>query len=131
LYVKIFIYLLQIKSLTKYPIHLNLEPYMTSGDGSNVYELYGVIVHQSPLNSTEYGHYYCYVNCYDRSWRKFDDQEVLSCLLLPYLCMDLTLASNIHALIDNLSHGFPSIPFAGVNCEHPRSSCPRGIYSFL
>lgn len=62
-----------------FPEDLNLTPYMSASgrDGTDHYELYGVIVHLDMLNASYFGHYICYMKDYRGSWYRIDDCKVI------------------------------------------------------
>ncbi|KAK8473020.1 hypothetical protein PHAVU_001G043700 [Phaseolus vulgaris] len=60
-----------------FPEALNLSPYMSeAGDGSDVYKLYGVVVHIDMLNASFFGHYICYIKDFLGNWYRIDDWKV-------------------------------------------------------
>ncbi|KAG2390143.1 hypothetical protein LR48_Vigan07g247400 [Vigna angularis] len=60
-----------------FPETLNLSPYMSeAGDGSDVYKLYGVVVHIDMLNASFFGHYICYIKDFLGNWYRIDDWKV-------------------------------------------------------
>lgn len=62
-----------------FPENLDLTPYMSSsGDGTDHYTLYGVVVHLDMLNASFFGHYICYIKSYQGLWYKIDDCKVFS-----------------------------------------------------
>ncbi|XP_020588084.1 ubiquitin carboxyl-terminal hydrolase 18-like [Phalaenopsis equestris] len=61
-----------------FPENLDLTPYMSaSGDDTDHYTLYGVIVHLDMLNASFFGHYICYTKDYRGIWYKIDDCKVI------------------------------------------------------
>ncbi|KAL0915510.1 hypothetical protein M5K25_015935 [Dendrobium thyrsiflorum] len=61
-----------------FPENLDLTPYMSSsGDGTDHYTLYGVVVHLDMLNASFFGHYICYIKNYQGLWYKIDDCKVV------------------------------------------------------
>ncbi|KAK8963035.1 Ubiquitin carboxyl-terminal hydrolase 19 [Platanthera guangdongensis] len=62
-----------------FPEDLNLTPYMSASgrDGTDHYELYGVVVHLDMLNASYFGHYICYMKDYRGSWYRIDDCKVI------------------------------------------------------
>ncbi|XP_062229439.1 ubiquitin carboxyl-terminal hydrolase 19-like [Phragmites australis] len=60
-----------------FPMELDLTPYMSSTDGSDLYDLYAVVVHLDMLNASFFGHYICYIKGCRGSWYKIDDCKVM------------------------------------------------------
>lgn len=64
-----------------FPETLNLSPYMSeAGDGSDIYNLYAVVVHIDMLNASFFGHYICYIKDFRGNWYRIDDSKVDFCL---------------------------------------------------
>ncbi|KAK7383417.1 hypothetical protein VNO78_29096 [Psophocarpus tetragonolobus] len=62
-----------------FPETLNLSSYMSeAGDGSDVYKLYGVVVHIDMLNASFFGHYICYIKDFQGNWYRIDDWKVMT-----------------------------------------------------
>ncbi|KAL5559571.1 hypothetical protein UlMin_035782 [Ulmus minor] len=62
-----------------FPETLDLSPYMSdTGDGSDVYKLYAVVVHVDMLNASFFGHYICYTKDFRGNWYRVDDCKVKS-----------------------------------------------------
>ncbi|KAG4962734.1 hypothetical protein AAZX31_14G104200 [Glycine max] len=62
-----------------FPETLNLSPYMSeAGDGSDIYKLYGVVVHIDMLNASFFGHYICYIKDFQGNWYRIDDWKVMT-----------------------------------------------------
>lgn len=59
-----------------FPMELDLTPYMSSTDGSDLYDLYAVVVHLDMLNASFFGHYICYIKGSRGFWYKIDDCKV-------------------------------------------------------
>ncbi|KAF8086077.1 hypothetical protein N665_0635s0008 [Sinapis alba] len=61
-----------------FPETFDLGPYASGGggEGSDVYNLYAVIVHLDMLNASFFGHYICYVKDFRGDWYRIDDSEV-------------------------------------------------------
>jgi ubiquitin carboxyl-terminal hydrolase 36/42 len=59
-------------------MELDLTPYMSCTDGSDLYDLYAVVVHLDMLNASFFGHYICYIKGYQGRWYKIDDCKVYS-----------------------------------------------------
>ncbi|KAL0733881.1 hypothetical protein Bca4012_010091 [Brassica carinata] len=60
-----------------FPETFDLGPYTSGGgEGSDVYNLYAVIVHLDMLNASFFGHYICYVKDFGGGWYRIDDSEV-------------------------------------------------------
>ncbi|CAH8363739.1 unnamed protein product [Eruca vesicaria subsp. sativa] len=60
-----------------FPETFDLGPYTSGGvEGSDVYNLYAVIVHLDMLNASFFGHYICYVKDFRGDWYRIDDSEV-------------------------------------------------------
>ncbi|XP_047327620.1 ubiquitin carboxyl-terminal hydrolase 18 [Impatiens glandulifera] len=60
-----------------FPETLDLSPYMSeSGDGTDLYKLYAVVVHVDMLNASFFGHYICYTKDLSGSWYLIDDSKV-------------------------------------------------------
>ncbi|CAL1385230.1 unnamed protein product [Linum trigynum] len=59
-----------------FPETLDLSPYVSEGDGSDVYKLYAVVVHIDMLNASFFGHYICYIKNLQGDWFRFDDCKV-------------------------------------------------------
>ncbi|CAN1184981.1 Ubiquitin carboxyl-terminal hydrolase 19 [Linum perenne] len=59
-----------------FPNTLDLSPYMSKGDGTDVYKLYAVVVHVDMLNASFFGHYICYIKDLQGDWFRFDDCKV-------------------------------------------------------
>lgn len=56
-----------------FPESLDLSPYMSeTGDGSDVYKLYAVVVHVDMLNASFFGHYICYTKDFSGNWYRID-----------------------------------------------------------
>jgi ubiquitin carboxyl-terminal hydrolase 36/42 len=66
-------------------MELDLTPYMSSTDGSDLYDLYAVVVHLDMLNASFFGHYICYIKGYRGMWYKIDD-----CKVYFHLCVIIT-----------------------------------------
>jgi len=63
-----------------FPETLNLSPYMSeAGDGSDIYNLYAVVVHIDMLNASFFGHYICYIKDFRGNWYRIDDSKVDFC----------------------------------------------------
>ena len=62
--------LVKNNKLVKYPLILDMEPYIISGN-SQKYELYGIINHSGILDS---GHYYSFIKKYNKKTNKFLNQ---------------------------------------------------------
>lgn len=60
-----------------FPMELDLTPYMSCTDGSDLYDLYAVVVHLDMLNASFFGHYICYIKGYQGRWYKIDDCKVM------------------------------------------------------
>ncbi|XP_066376358.1 LOW QUALITY PROTEIN: ubiquitin carboxyl-terminal hydrolase 19-like [Miscanthus floridulus] len=60
-----------------FPMELDLTPYMSCTDGSDLYDLYAVVVHLDMLNASFFGHYICYIKGYQGRWYKLDDCKVM------------------------------------------------------
>lgn len=61
-----------------FPEILDLSPYMSeTGDGSDVYKLYAVVVHVDMLNASYFGHYICYTKDFCGNWYRVDDCKVV------------------------------------------------------
>ncbi|PUZ59696.1 hypothetical protein GQ55_4G063100 [Panicum hallii var. hallii] len=60
-----------------FPMNLDLTPYMSSTDGSDLYDLYAVVVHLDMLNASFFGHYICYIKGSRGNWYKIDDCKVM------------------------------------------------------
>ncbi|KAK3130970.1 hypothetical protein QOZ80_6BG0500380 [Eleusine coracana subsp. coracana] len=61
-----------------FPMELDLSPYMSRTDGSDLYDLYAVVVHLDMLNASFFGHYICYIKGYRGTWYKIDDCKVMT-----------------------------------------------------
>ncbi|CAL0332211.1 unnamed protein product [Lupinus luteus] len=62
-----------------FPEILNLSPYKSeTGDGSDIYKLYAVVVHLDMLNASFFGHYICYIKDFQGNWYRVDDGKVTS-----------------------------------------------------
>ncbi|RCV22095.1 hypothetical protein SETIT_4G192800v2 [Setaria italica] len=61
-----------------FPMELDLTPYMSSTDGSDLYDLYAVVVHLDMLNASFFGHYICYIKGSRGNWYKIDDCKVMT-----------------------------------------------------
>ncbi|XP_022982089.1 ubiquitin carboxyl-terminal hydrolase 18-like [Cucurbita maxima] len=60
-----------------FPETLDLRPYMSeTGDCTDVYRLYAVIVHVDMLNASFFGHYICYIKDFVGNWYRIDDCKV-------------------------------------------------------
>ncbi|KAK9130209.1 hypothetical protein Sjap_010696 [Stephania japonica] len=60
-----------------FPETLKLGPYMSKpGDGTDLYQLYGVVVHIDMLNASFFGHYICYIKDFGGNWYMIDDNKV-------------------------------------------------------
>ncbi|XP_050364468.1 ubiquitin carboxyl-terminal hydrolase 18-like [Argentina anserina] len=69
----------KINKRVTFPAILDLSPYMSEqGDGSDIYNLYGVVVHVDMLNASYFGHYICYTKDFHGNWYKIDDCKVTS-----------------------------------------------------
>lgn len=77
-----------------FPATLDLGPYMNEErDGSDVYNLYAVVVHVDMLNASFFGHYICYIKDFRGHWYRFDDCKVS---LLFHSSNSVTFASIFH-----------------------------------
>lgn len=47
-----------------------------AGDGSDIYNLYAVVVHIDMLNASFFGHYICYIKDFRGNWYRIDDSKV-------------------------------------------------------
>nr|KYP42903.1 Ubiquitin carboxyl-terminal hydrolase 19 [Cajanus cajan] len=62
-----------------FPETLNLSPYISeTGDGSDIYKLYAVVVHIDMLNASFFGHYICYIKDFGGNWYRIDDLKVMT-----------------------------------------------------
>ncbi|KAJ9167611.1 hypothetical protein P3X46_019228 [Hevea brasiliensis] len=61
-----------------FPETLDLSPYTSEGDGTDVYTLYAVVVHVDMLNASFFGHYICYIKDFRGNWYRVDDCKVQS-----------------------------------------------------
>ncbi|CAN6163242.1 unnamed protein product [Urochloa humidicola] len=61
-----------------FPMELDLTPYMSSTDGTDLYDLYAVVVHLDMLNASFFGHYICYTKGSRGNWYKIDDCKVMT-----------------------------------------------------
>ncbi|KAG8636438.1 ubiquitin carboxyl-terminal hydrolase 18 isoform X2 [Manihot esculenta] len=61
-----------------FPETLDLSPYTSEGDGTDVYKLYAVVVHVDMLNASFFGHYICYIKDFHGNWYRVDDCKVQS-----------------------------------------------------
>ncbi|KAL2346631.1 hypothetical protein Fmac_000631 [Flemingia macrophylla] len=60
-----------------FPETLDLSPYKSeTGDGSDIYKLYAVVVHIDMLNASFFGHYICYIKDFQGNWYRIDDWKV-------------------------------------------------------
>lgn len=60
-----------------FPETLDLSPFMgESGDGTDIYKLYAVVVHVDMLNASFFGHYICYTKDFLGTWYRIDDCKV-------------------------------------------------------
>ncbi|KAL5699328.1 ubiquitinyl hydrolase 1 [Ranunculus cassubicifolius] len=60
-----------------FPETLDLGPYMSeAGPGTDVYQLYAVVVHIDMLNASYFGHYICYTKDFHGNWYRIDDCKV-------------------------------------------------------
>ncbi|GAB2276104.1 hypothetical protein Dimus_010845 [Dionaea muscipula] len=61
-----------------FPENLDLSSYMSdSGDGTDKYKLYAVVVHVDMLNASFFGHYICYTKDFLGNWYRVDDCKVM------------------------------------------------------
>jgi len=89
-----------------FPMNLDLTPYMSSTDGSDLYDLYAVVVHLDMMNASFFGHYICYIKGSRGNWYKIDDCKV-------YFHLNV-VTTQINVIIANLSVCL--ILFAGYDC---------------
>ncbi|TVU08388.1 hypothetical protein EJB05_41792 [Eragrostis curvula] len=68
----------KLNKRVSFPMELDLTPYMSSTDGSDLYDLYAVVVHLDMLNASFFGHYICYIKGYRDTWYKIDDCKVMT-----------------------------------------------------
>ncbi|XP_062019729.1 ubiquitin carboxyl-terminal hydrolase 18-like [Rosa rugosa] len=67
----------KINKRVTFPATLDLSPYMSeAGDGTDIYSLYGVVVHVDMLNASYFGHYICYTKDFLGKWYRIDDCKV-------------------------------------------------------
>ncbi|KAJ9184134.1 hypothetical protein P3X46_007905 [Hevea brasiliensis] len=59
-----------------FPETLDLSPYTSDGDGTDLYKLYAVVVHVDMLNASFFGHYICYIKDFHGNWYRVDDCKV-------------------------------------------------------
>ncbi|KAK3039598.1 hypothetical protein RJ639_029297 [Escallonia herrerae] len=60
-----------------FPERLDLSPYMSeTGNGTDFYNLYAVVVHMDMLNASFFGHYICYTKDFCGNWCRIDDCKV-------------------------------------------------------
>ncbi|XP_004291227.1 PREDICTED: ubiquitin carboxyl-terminal hydrolase 18-like [Fragaria vesca subsp. vesca] len=68
----------KINKRVTFPATLDLSPYMSEpGDGTDIYSLYGVVVHVDMLNASYFGHYICYTKDFHGNWYRIDDCKVM------------------------------------------------------
>ncbi|XP_058067870.1 ubiquitin carboxyl-terminal hydrolase 18-like isoform X4 [Magnolia sinica] len=83
-----------------FPETLDLGPYMSeSGDGTDLYRLYAVVVHVDMLNASFFGHYICYTQDFCGNWYRIDDCKVMKVELEEVLAQGayMLLYSRINA----------------------------------
>ncbi|KAK4786071.1 hypothetical protein SAY86_002760 [Trapa natans] len=69
----------KLNKKVNFPETLNLGPYMSeTGDDTDLYKLYAVVVHLDLLNASFFGHYICYTKDFSGDWYRIDDCKVLS-----------------------------------------------------
>ena len=70
----------KLNHFVEYPLELDITPYTSdeglTSRGKAVYDLYGVLVHAG--NSSNSGHYYCFVKVATGTWCLMDDDEITS-----------------------------------------------------
>ncbi|KAF5205182.1 Ubiquitin carboxyl-terminal hydrolase [Thalictrum thalictroides] len=72
-------YVEKIDKHVDYPLELDLLPYKSSQENTDVdskYELYGVVVHSGISISS--GHYYCFIRSSPQKWHKLNDAQVMT-----------------------------------------------------
>lgn len=69
----------KLNKRVSFPATLKLNPFMSEeGDGSDIYNLYAVVVHVDMLNASFFGHYICYIKDFRGHWYRIDDCKVAS-----------------------------------------------------
>ncbi|KAL5973932.1 hypothetical protein ACLOJK_030591 [Asimina triloba] len=82
-----------------FPEMLDLGPYMSeSGNGTDLYRLYAVVVHVDMLNASFFGHYICYTQDFCGNWYRIDDCKVMKVELEEVLAQGayMLLYSRLH-----------------------------------
>lgn len=68
----------KMSHFVEYPLELDISPYLSEARANSrdeaVYDLYGVLVHAG--NSSNSGHYYCFVKTATGTWCEMDDESV-------------------------------------------------------
>lgn len=78
----------KINKRVTFPATLDLSPYMSEpGDGTDIYSLYGVVVHVDMLNASYFGHYICYTKDFHGNWYRIDDCKVSPIPLMSFICI--------------------------------------------
>ncbi|KAK9144533.1 hypothetical protein Sjap_004436 [Stephania japonica] len=70
-------YVEKIDKYVEYPLTLDLQPFSSNEEPSNVtlmYELYAVVVHTGYFPNS--GHYFCFIRSAPETWHRFDDSRV-------------------------------------------------------
>ncbi|KAK9120789.1 hypothetical protein Syun_018406 [Stephania yunnanensis] len=70
-------YVEKIDKYVEYPLRLDLQPFSSNEEHSNVplnYELYAVVVHTGYFPNS--GHYFCFIRSAPETWHRFDDSRV-------------------------------------------------------
>lgn len=66
----------KLNKSVRFPVHLDLAPYMSRVDPCPLYNLYAVVVHVDVMNAAFSGHYICYVKSMKGKWFMINDSEV-------------------------------------------------------
>ncbi|PKU87511.1 Ubiquitin carboxyl-terminal hydrolase 17 [Dendrobium catenatum] len=66
----------KLNKAIRFPVKLDLAPYMSRVDPCPLYNLYAVVVHVDVMNAAFSGHYICYVKSMKGKWYMINDKEV-------------------------------------------------------
>ncbi|KAK3009070.1 hypothetical protein RJ639_015085 [Escallonia herrerae] len=101
-----------------FPETLDLSPYMSeTGNGTDFYQLYAVVVHVDMLNASFFGHYICYTKDFCGNWCRIDDCKVATVEL------DEVLSQGAYMLLYSRVCARPSC----LNCIEPLRKEELGV----
>ncbi|XP_020578832.1 ubiquitin carboxyl-terminal hydrolase 17-like isoform X2 [Phalaenopsis equestris] len=67
----------KLNKSVRFPVLLDLAPYMSRVDQCPLYNLYAIVVHLDVMNAAFSGHYICYVKSMNGKWYMINDREVI------------------------------------------------------